>query len=175
VRRISIVIVAISLLAVGCGKLAVGPSAPHPNVMVAADAAPAGLVLGAAIADNYTIPKTASVNAVPVKGWRQTLDAGYRSAFPAAGGSGRRVELLEAELGFAPAAVSMAGTAAVIASIRFKARLLDPTGGELAALAGTVEAREANVSPSEQGMTDNAKKAVEALYEKLAKELLAKG
>jgi hypothetical protein len=30
------------------------------------------------------------------------------------------------------------------------------------------------VTPSEQGMTDNAMKAVEALYEKLAAELLQK-
>jgi hypothetical protein len=143
--------------------------------MVAPENTPAGVVLGSAIQDNFVIPGTASVGQVPVRSWRQTLELGYRSAFPVVGGSGRRIEIIEAALSFAPAAVSKQGTAAVVASIRFKARMLDASGGELAALAGTVEAREANVSPSEQGMTDNAMKAVEALYEKLASDLLPKG
>lgn len=169
------VLVAVSLSIPGCANLTVGPSAPRPNVMVAAEDVPAGLVMDAAILDNFVIPGTASVNQVPVHSWRQTLETGYRSAFPSAGSSGRRLELLEAAPSFAPAAVSMNGTAAVIASIRFKARLLDSSGAELAKLAGTVTAREANVSPSERGMTDNAMKAVEALYEKLATELLHNG
>jgi hypothetical protein len=166
------VLVAVSLLVPGCANLTVGPSAPRPNVMVAAEDVPAGLVLDPAIPDNFVIPGTASVNQVPVHRWRQTLEIGYRSAFPSAGSSGRRLELLEVGLSFAPAAVSKYGTAAVIANIRFKARLVDSSGAEVAKLAGMVEAREANVSPSEQGMTDNAMKAVEALYEKLATELL---
>jgi hypothetical protein len=169
-----IVLVAASLLVAGCANLTVGPSSPRPNVLIAAEAAPAELVLDAAISDNFVIPATASVNQVPVRSWRQTLGAGYHSAFPSAGSSGRRLELLEAELSFSPAAVSRDGTAAVIASIRFKSRLLDSSGAEVAKLAGTVEAREVNVRPSEEGMTDNAKKAVEALYEKLAVELLQK-
>lgn len=169
------VLVAVSWLFPGCGSLAVGPSAPRPNVMVAAEDAPAGFVLNAAIPDSFVIPATASVNQVPVRNWRQTLNTGYHSAFPSAGSSGHRLELLEAGLEFAPVAVSRNGTAAVIASIRFKARLLDSSGAEVATLAGTVTAREANVSPSELGMTDNAKKAVEALYEKLAAELLHRG
>jgi hypothetical protein len=70
--------------------------------------------------------------------------------------------------------VGVGGTVAVVATIRFKARLLDASGKELALLAGTVTARESNVSPSEAGMTDNASKAVEALYEVLTTELLAK-
>lgn len=164
--------VAVSLLIPGCANLAVGPSSPRPNVMVGPEAVPAELVLDPAIPDNFVIPATASVNQVPVRSWRHTLDTGYHSAFPSPGSSGRRLQLLEAALSFAPAAVSMHGTAAVVASIRFKARLVDPSGAEVAKLAGTVEAREANVTPSEQGMTDNAMKAVEALYEKLAAELL---
>jgi len=143
--------------------------------MVAPENAPVGIVLGPAIQDNFVIPGTASVNQVPVRSWRQTLDVGYRSAFPTAASSGRRLELIEAALSFVPAAVSLQGTAAVVATIRFKARLIDASGGEVAALAGTVEAREANVAPSEAGMTDNAMKAVESLYEKLASDLLSKG
>jgi hypothetical protein len=102
------------------------------------------------------------------------LTAGYQSAFPGAGGPGRQLELLSAELSFGPAAVSQAGTVAVVAMIRFKARVVDASGNELASFAGTVQAREANTSTSEDGMTDNAAKAVEALYETLARELLSR-
>jgi hypothetical protein len=173
-RGALLVVVAVSLLVPGCANLAVGPSSPRPNVMVGPEAVPADLVLDPAIPDKFVIPGTASVNQVPVRSWRQTLNTGYHSAFPSPGSAGRRLQLLEAGLSFAPAAVSTYGTAAVIASIRFKARLVDSSGAEVARLAGTVEAREANVSPSERGMTDNAMKAVEALYEKLATELLQK-
>jgi hypothetical protein len=158
----------------GCWHLAVGPAAPRPNVMLAQDKTPAALVLDPGIADTFVIPGTGSVNSVPVRGWRGTLEAGFRSAFPPGSPTGRKLELIEAELTFAPAAVGFGGTAAVRANIRFKARVLDASGKEIGVLAGNAAAREANVSASEAGMTDNASKAVEALYEVLATELLAK-
>ncbi len=125
------VLVAASLLVPGCANLAVGPSSPRPNVMVGPEVVPADLVLDPAIPDNFVIPATASVNQVPVRSWRQTLNTGYHSAFPLPGSSGRQMQLLAAELSFAPAAVSMHGTAAVVASIRFKARLVDSSGAEV--------------------------------------------
>jgi hypothetical protein len=142
--------------------------------MLTQDKAPSVLVIMPPVPNDYVIPSNASVNEVPVHGWRTTLEYGFRNAFPAVTGSGRKLELYEAELSFAPAAVGMGGTAAVVAQIRFKARSLDPSGKELGVLAGTVRAREANTSASEQGMTSNASKAVEALYETLAAELFAK-
>jgi hypothetical protein len=142
--------------------------------MVAPEKAPVALVLSPAVQDDYVIPSTGSIRDVPVKSWRTTLTSGFQSAFPATGGSGRRLELLEASLSFAPAAVSMNGTAAVVAQIRFKARLFDATGTEVGSLAGTAQAREANTSATEGGMTTNAAKAVEAMYEGLAVELFSK-
>jgi hypothetical protein len=172
-KLVSSVLLACAVGLAGCWHLAVGPAAPRPNVMLAQDKTPAALVLDPGIPDVFVIPGTGSVNKVPVRGWRGTLEAGYRSAFPA-GSTGRTLELIEAELTFAPAAVGFGGTAAVRATIRFKARVQDASGKEIGVLAGNVAAREANVSASEAGMTDNASKAVEALYEALATELLAK-
>ena len=164
---------AVAMLLVGCGHLAVGPASPHPNVILAAAKTPGTLVLGPAVSDNFTVAGTASVNEVPVSGWRSTINTGFRNAFPSAVENGRKLELMQADLSFAPAAVGRGGTAAVVATIRFKARVVDATG-ERGVLAGTVHAREANTSASEEGMTDNAAKAIEALYEMLTAELLQK-
>jgi hypothetical protein len=153
--------------------LAVGPATPRPNVAIAPEKRPAKLVLGPAVADAYVVPKTGSVNEVPVRGWRGTLEAGYASAFPAAP-TGRTLTIEEAELSFSPAAAGPGGTAAVYAVIRFKARVVDETGTKGGELAGTAQAREADVSPTEEGMTDNAAKAVEAMYEVIVAELLSK-
>jgi hypothetical protein len=157
----------------GClWDLTVNPSSPRPNVVLAADKSPAALILAPSIASDFVIPGNGSVNAVTVHGWRQTLDAGFHAAFPA-GPSGRKLELMEAELGFGPAAVGRGGTAAVVATIRYKARVLDAQGNELSVFAGTATAREANTAANAQGMTDNAGKAVESLYEGLTTDVLA--
>jgi len=174
-RTTLLAIAAVALLVASCGNLSGGPAAPRPNVIVSAENAPANIVVGPAVLDDFVVPATGSVRAVSVRGWRRTLTAGYQSALPTAGSSGRQLELISADLSFAPAAVSAQfGTAAVIGAIRFKARLLDATGKELGSFAGTAQAREANASASEAGMTDNASKTVEALYEALATELLSK-
>ncbi len=170
--RIFASILPLALLVAACGHLAVEPSSPHPNVMLPANKVPGTLVLAPEITENFTIAGNASVNEVPVRGWRSTLTAGFRNAFPSGAEGGPKLELIEANLSFAPAAVGSGGTAAVVATIRFKARVIDRTGER--ALAGTVRAREANTSASEAGMTDNASKAVEALYEALAGGLLQK-
>jgi len=171
---------ALALLAspLGCADLTVGPSAPQPNILVPQKLAPASLVLGPAIKDDFLIPATRSVSEVPVQRWRQTLTTGFRNAFPAARGEpGRKLELIEAELSFGPAAVSpqmFDRTTAVYATIRFKARLLSAAGEEEAAIAGTVHSREANVSATTEGMTESAMKVVEALYERLATDLVSR-
>jgi hypothetical protein len=143
-------------------------------VIVAPEKLPAAIVLDPAIRDEFVIPGTGSVRQVTVRSWRTTLTAGYQSAFLTAGSSGRRLLLLKADLSFGPAAVSSAGTAAVFAAIRYQAKLLDSSGNELGAIAGNAQAREANTSVREAAMTDNASKAVEALYEALAADLLSK-
>ena len=171
-RMLATLVFASATLVAGCWNLAVGPASPRPNVVLAQDKTPGTIVLAPAIPDEFVIPHNASVNEVPVRAWRQTLEAGFKNAFPS--GGGRKLELLSAELSFSPAAVGRGGTAAVVATIRFKARTLNASGKELMVFAGTVQAREANVSASEEGMTDNASKAVEAMYEMLTAELLAK-
>lgn len=162
----------------GCADLTVGPSSPQPNILVPQKLAPASLVLGPAIKDDFLIPATRSVSEVPVQRWRQTLTTGFRNAFPAARGEpGRKLELIEAELSFGPAAVSpqmFDRTTAVYGTIRFKARLLSASGEEEAAIAGTVHSREANVSATTEGMTESAMKVVEALYERLATDLVSR-
>jgi hypothetical protein len=157
----------------GCAQLAVGPANPRPNVMMAAGSAPAELRLDESVRDEYVIPGNGSIGEVPVTGWRNTLTRGFRNAFTASEASGPKLQLINADLSFSPAAVSGAGTTvAVTATIRFRARLVDASGAELGALAGTVHAREATASATPQGMTDNAAKAVEALYEELAAKLV---
>lgn len=171
---------ALALLAspLGCADSTVGPSAPQPNILVPQKLAPASLALGPAIKDEFLIPATRSVSEVPVQSWRQTLTTGFRNAFPAARGEpGRKLELIEAELSFGPAAVSpqmFDRTTAVYGTIRFKARLLSASGEEEAAIAGTVHSREANVSATTEGMTESAMKVVEALFERLATDLISR-
>jgi hypothetical protein len=174
----TLALLALFVPALGCADLTVGPSAPQPNILVPQKLAPASLVLGPAIQDDFLIPATRSVSEVPVQRWRQTLTTGFRNAFPAARGEpGRKLELIEAELSFGPAAVSpqmFDRTTAVYGTIRFKARLLSATGEEEAAIAGTVHSREANVSATTEGMTESAMKVVEALYERLATDLVSR-
>lgn len=168
-------------LLVGCvsamvpapAQLGVGPASPRPNAIVDPHKAPAALVIATEIPDAFTIPASGSVRDVPVHGWRTTLEAGFKNTYAQAA-SGRKLELIAAELSFAPAAVSRGATAAVIAQIRYKARLVGDEGQELGAFAGTVQAREADVTPNEPAMTANASMAVEAMYEQLSSELVAK-
>jgi hypothetical protein len=168
------VLLALALAVSGClWDLTVNPTSPRPNVVIAADKSPAVLVLAPTIASDFVIPGNGSVNDVTVHGWRQTLEAGFHAAFPT-GPSGRKLELMEAQLAFGPAAAGWGGTAAVVASIRYKARVLDAQGNELSVFAGTATARAANTAANAQGMTANAGMAVEALYEGLTAELLAK-
>jgi hypothetical protein len=165
--RVSIVAATLGLA--GC-TLSVGPASPHPNVMINAADAPSALVLADTIQEIYVIPGTGSVNAVNVTGWRTTLETGFHNAFPGgADSSGRKLEILEASLSFSPRAVGAAGTAAASANIRFKARLLSDSGEELGVLAATAQAPEAITNVN--GTTDNAAKAVEAMYEMLASRL----
>jgi hypothetical protein len=166
---LSACLLAMAFALAGC-VLNVGPSSPRPNVMIRASDAPTELTLAPNIQESYVIPRSASINQVNVTGWRTTLEAGFHNAFPSGDAqSGKRLEILEADLSFSPRAVGEGGTAAVSANIRFKARLVGPSGEELGALAGTAQAREAITNVN--GTTDNASKAVEAMYELLVAKL----
>lgn len=159
------------LLLTGCmvsSQLGVAPTTAYPNTVVSAAHAPASLAIAPEILDDFTIPATGSVRRVPVRGWRSTLESGFHNTFHESS-SGRRLELLTAELSFAPAAVTNGGTTrAVVAQIRFAARLVDADGADLGALAGTASARQADVRANVPAMTQNAAMAVEAMYEQLS-------
>lgn len=158
-----------------CSPLAVGPASPRPNVMTASGKGPSELVLGPGVSDEFIIPGGGGIDEVPVRAWRGTLTTGFANAFRASTARGiRKLELVEAQLSFSPLAVDARHhVASVVATIRYKSRLVDGAGNETL-LAGTVHAREPDPSPTEAGMTDNASKAVEALFEELNEKLLAK-
>ncbi len=154
-----------------CGNLRVDPASPRPNVDLPSAMSPAAVTLAPGIPDQVVIPKTPSVNAVPVSGWRTTLTRAFENGFK--GGSKERVLVLrEAELTFGPAALGPGGTAAVRAHIRFKSTVADPSGNELIRIFGEVEARDAATVPTAEAMTANAAQATEAMYEQIAKKIL---
>ena len=164
----------IMLFGVGCGTLSVGAGAPRPNVMVAVDKQPSTLVLDPGILDASEIPPIGAIPTVEVRDWRQSLTAGYQSAFPAGAPAGVTLVLLKAELSFAPASAGRHEVTTMQAMVRFQARLLDAAGNELGTLAGTALAPGATASFNERDLSANAATAVEALYERLATDLLSR-
>ena len=174
-RLLTVLFLACALaLPTGCGPLLVGPASPHPNVLIPDDAAPGAIVLAPGIADAFVLPRSPGLRAISVVGWRTTLEAGFHDAFPS-GRGGRTLEILAAELSFSPAALGPGGvTGGVVGHdpLQAPARATRPARRRIGILAGTARAREMVVHP--RAVTDNASKAVEALYETLAAELLGK-
>ena len=153
-----------------CGNLRVDPASPRPNVDLPAAISPAKLTLDPSIQDSFVIPKTGSVNEVPVSGWRTTLTRGFEAGYKG-GSTGLVLVLREAELTFGPAAIGSGGTAAVRARIRFKSSVENAAGKEVGRITGEVMARDAATSPTPEAMTANAAQAVEALYEGIAAKI----
>src|SRR6185436_813547 len=145
--RSACVVAFVALCTGACGNLRVDPASPRPNVDLPPEMSPSALTLDPAIPDSFVIPKTPSVNKVPVSGWRSTLTAAFHNGFKVAPG-GPVVILREASLSFGPAAIKAAGTAAVRARIRFKATITDASGQELGRISGDVDAHDAATVPS---------------------------
>lgn len=144
---------------------------PQPNIALSAELAPSELKIDSSVPNEFKTPPSSGMMEFPVHDWHQTLTNGFQSAFSDAS-SGHQLQLLLADLSFAPNAVTAQGQVrAVRAQIRFKARLVSQTGEELAVIAGTVESREANTQGSDDAMTLNAAYAVESLYEAIAAKL----
>ncbi|MBK8168715.1 MAG: hypothetical protein IPK60_00040 [Sandaracinaceae bacterium] len=153
----------------GCATARVRPVSPRPNLVIAADNAPAAIRFGAEVHDDFVIPGNSSIGEVRVDAWTWTLTEAFRNGFRRYQSSSRRISLDAADLSFSPASVNgIGGTVAVTATIRYRARLLDARGATLAETAGTVHARDVTTSAS--GLTDNAAQAVEAMFEALARE-----
>lgn len=168
-RRAAFVPVLVALSAC-VPNLRVDPASPRPNVDLPAAVSPSKLELDESIADQFVIPKSDSINAVPVSGWRTTLTRGFDSGFKG-GTSGLVLQIREADLTFSPAALRGGITSAARARIRFKASILDPSGKELARVSGDADAHDAATQPQPPAMTANAAQAVEAMYEGIAAKL----
>jgi hypothetical protein len=161
----------VTLGGIGCANLTVMPSSPTPAAAISQARAPSTLVLAQGIANDFVTPQANGVTEVPVKGWRDTLTAGFQNAYPN-GSSGRTLAFDLAELSFAPAAVdSQHGVRAIRAQIKFKVRVLDAAGAEVAIVTGRVEAPEANTAPRSESMTTNVRKAVEVLFEAITAKM----
>lgn len=155
--------------AVGC-RPEVRAGSPRPNVAIAGDQAPAELEIGQTVPNDFETPQT-SVASIKVHDWHTTLNNGFQSAFAGATSSSK-LQILLAELSFAPAAVtSTGGVRAVQAQIRYKVRVVDASGEEVGVATGTVSAREANSAGTDDAMTTNASLAVEAMYEAIASQI----
>jgi len=88
------------------------------------------------------------------------------------GSSHRSLRLRLVQLSFSPVALGPGGTAAVRATIRFKASVLDENGEEVERESGEVSARDAATRPTPEAITANASQAVEAMYETIAAKIV---
>jgi hypothetical protein len=96
---------------------------------------------------------------------------GFTSGFNG-GSSHRSLRLRDLQLSFSPVALGPGGTAAVRATIRFKASVLDENGEEVERESGEVSARDAATRPTPEAITANASQAVEAMYEAIAVKIV---
>ena len=76
------------------------------------------------------------------------------------------VQIVEASVELAPAAVSVYGVVAATVHVRYKARLLDAQGNVLKRSARTVTSKRA--TNDRNGMTELAADAVASMYETMA-------
>jgi hypothetical protein len=168
--------VGLSLLA-GCIPLRVGPVEPRPNVAFAGQT---GLSLALELAQEVPgaalVPKTYSTPKTALTGWRTTLNAGFENGFvhafksPRSGSADLRLQLLRADLSWAPVAVSHGNAGASEALVTYRARLLDSAGKELGVAAGTARAKVPTVQF--QDAEGCVASAVESAYEEIAEKLL---
>lgn len=141
---------------------------PRPNIVSSSASSPSRLVLGPEVLDEFIVPNTGAIYQVNVFEWRATLQAGFEAGFTP-GGSAPALEIIRAELSFAPEAVDARGiTRAARAVIRFQARTLDASGAPMEAFSGTANASEAITDISGNIPTVNAARAVETMYELIA-------
>lgn len=136
------------------------------------------LVIAPEIPDRFDVPEQNGVTAVPVESWRTSLTNGFRngpSRFFASGDTLHLV-LVEARLDYVPTALfgrgaQVSGTAAVVARVRYLARLTTASGEVLGRAQGEVF----SVQPWTDmgGSSTTGAEAIEAMYVDLAKKLLS--
>jgi hypothetical protein len=149
---------------------------PRPNVDLPPSKQSLRLDFGPEVLDAFKAPSRGGVRETEVTEWRTTLARGFQGAFDASaplvwgGGPADRVlQIVEASLELAPAAVSVYGVVAVTAHVRYKARLLDAQGNVLRRSTRTVSSKRATTDP--HGTTTVAADAVASMFEAMAQDL----
>jgi hypothetical protein len=167
---------ALALVTVGCSStLRVGTMAPRPNINLAKHTQTLALRFGKNVANDYTLDRANGIGPTEVSDWKGSLTTGFRNAFAesyAMGGENGDMilEIQEAELGWAPAAVAGDGyVAAGRAQIRYKARLVK--GASITPTSGTAESKQAVTSMADAPLA--ASSAIETMYEEVSQKLLA--
>jgi hypothetical protein len=167
---------ALALVTLGCSStLRVGTVAPRPNINLAKHTQKLALRFGKNVANDYTLDRANGIGPTEVSDWRGSLTTGFRNAFAdsyALGGESGDIvlEIQEAELGWAPAAVAGDGyVAAGRAQIRYKARLVN--GTSVTPTSGTAESKQAVTSMADAPLA--ASSAIETMYEEVSEKLLA--
>lgn len=137
------------------------------------------LVIAPEIPDQFDVPEQNGVTAVPVESWHRSLANGFRNGpgkFFAAGdtSSGLRLVLLEARLDYVPTAMlargARVGAAAVVARVRYMARLATATGEVIGRAQGEVYSTQPWMEMG--GSSTTGSEAIEAMYVDLTKKLL---
>ena len=151
---------------------------PRPNVDLPKSQLSLRLLLEPGILDAYATPASMSMPAIPVQGWRATLENGFRGAFSkayvlAAGAADLTLVIAEAELRFAATTYASNGRPiSAEAQVRYQARLVDRAGAVLRRSSGTMASKRSAGAPDEA--TPVAAEAVESMYERIAGELFAR-
>lgn len=169
-----------ALLASACGPILVEEGTPAPRIALPPSRVSLALELLPGVTDRLEIPWGQNgLRAITVTRFRTTLRNGFVHgvaplfARPSLDAPAEWVvQIAEATPEFVAAQVTpMFGVTRVSAQIRYQARLVDQTSRELRRTTGTA------VGPRQAGsvddMGDALDSAVEQLYQKLARELLA--
>ena len=164
-------------LTTGCGGLDVTLVEPRPNVNMVKQTGSLSIAFGAGVKDEFIVPDGNGLPSTEVDHWRASLRNGfinaYKDAFTLAPQNGdATIEIQEADLSWAPAAVAGTGTVmAITAQIRYKARLTKDGGKTVIPISGTVESKKAVTRANDA--SGGASNAIESLYEDMTNKFFA--
>lgn len=157
------VLVALASLLVACA-FDVGPVSPQPNISLPRKHPGFALELKG-VPDTYEVPDSAGIEGGQVHGWRGSLTAAFRNAFPSEPADDRLTLALErAEFTVVPAAVTaMGGVVSGRGQIRFRGRWVH--GEDEVAFSGTAESKTTTTNRAEIPML--ARSAIETMFEQI--------
>lgn len=133
-----------------------------------------------AVRDQFLVPEQNGITPVPVEGWHASLQNGFKN------GPGRfykgdstdakawKLVILSADLDYVPTAmfargVSVVGAAAVVARVRYMARVVAPDGK--VAVRDQGEVLSTNQWTQAGGSSTTAAEAIAAMYQSISKQL----